>query len=167
MASRKKRVGIEWVGGVVAMPAYITGEGEPYRPELVVWMRADGPVVGFEMGKPGAMLAAEPSHLRATIHSPMFGEPHTPDRIRVASGELARALRDALPSALEIVCGPTPEIDHLVASMSEHTSEERIPMGWADDGKPSRILRISSCTSVCCVIWYLKLSNSACVGRVP
>jgi len=80
--------------------------------------------VGFEMGKPGAMLAAEPSHLRATIHSPMFGEPHTPDRIRVASGELARALRDALPSALEIVCGPTPEIDHLVASMSEHTSED-------------------------------------------
>jgi hypothetical protein len=32
MGARKKRAGIEWVGGIVAMPAYVSGEGEPYQP---------------------------------------------------------------------------------------------------------------------------------------
>jgi hypothetical protein len=32
MAAKKKRTGIEWVGGLVSMPAYVTGEGDPYRP---------------------------------------------------------------------------------------------------------------------------------------
>ena len=42
MAPKKKRAGVEWVGGVVPMPAYVTGEGEPYRPEVLLWMSADG-----------------------------------------------------------------------------------------------------------------------------
>jgi hypothetical protein len=28
--AKKKRTGIEWVGGIVSMPAYVTGEGDPY-----------------------------------------------------------------------------------------------------------------------------------------
>lgn len=35
MAARKKRTEIEWVGGIVSMPMYVTGEGEPYRPEAL------------------------------------------------------------------------------------------------------------------------------------
>lgn len=42
----KKAAGIEWIGGTVAMPAYVTGEGEPYRPEALFWMGADGAILG-------------------------------------------------------------------------------------------------------------------------
>ena len=36
MARKKK--GIEWVGGIAVMPGYVTGEGEPYRPEALLWL---------------------------------------------------------------------------------------------------------------------------------
>jgi hypothetical protein len=38
MSAGKARTGIEWVGGLVEMPAYVIGEGEPYRPETLLWM---------------------------------------------------------------------------------------------------------------------------------
>lgn len=41
----KQRTGIEWVGGLVSMPTYVTGEGEPYRPEALFWMSASGAVL--------------------------------------------------------------------------------------------------------------------------
>ena len=53
MAAKRKRVGIEWVGGLVSMPAYVTGEGEPYRPEVLLWMSGDGIVLGTTTAKPG------------------------------------------------------------------------------------------------------------------
>ena len=69
MAAKRKRVGIEWVGGLVSMPAYVTGEGEPYRPEVLLWMSGDGLVLGTTTAKPGEVVgvAAEHSkHDRAT-----------------------------------------------------------------------------------------------------
>lgn len=38
----KKSKTIEWVGGTVLMPADVTGEGEPYRPEALFWMSDEG-----------------------------------------------------------------------------------------------------------------------------
>ena len=35
------------------MPAYVTGEGEPYRPETLFWMSAEGAVLGHTVGRPG------------------------------------------------------------------------------------------------------------------
>ncbi|CAN5924714.1 hypothetical protein BH11MYX4_BH11MYX4_41640 [soil metagenome] len=126
MAARKKRAkaGVEWAGGLFAMPAYVTGEGEPYRPEVLVWMDASGHVIGFSTAKPGELLAAAATHLRSAMTSPLVGPPHRPDRIRVASPELAAALRETLPETIELVRAPTPEIDHVLASMRQKMADD-------------------------------------------
>lgn len=120
MATQRKRTGIEWVGGVMAMPAYVTGEGgPPYRPEALFWMDMNGMVIGHAVGVPGEVLAQACESLRNTIARPAVGRPHAPDRVRVASPVLAEALRAGMPT-LDVVCAPTPELDALFAGMREH-----------------------------------------------
>ncbi len=43
MSARKKRTGIECVSELVS--GHVTYEGEPYRPETLFWMGADGAVL--------------------------------------------------------------------------------------------------------------------------
>jgi hypothetical protein len=121
-SSKTKARVVEWVGGLASMPAYVTGEGDAYRPEMLIWMSADGLVLGCETGRPGELLPQAAALLRGTTARPLAGKPHVPQRIRVASDELAVALRDALPGA-SIVRGPTPEIDAMLASMHEAMAE--------------------------------------------
>jgi hypothetical protein len=112
--------GTEWVGGIVAMPAYVTGEGEPYRPRMLLWMIPGGPVLGTTMEKAeGPLLQTAGERLRSAIDAPMVPGAPPPVRVRVASPELADALRGTRP-ALEIVCAPTPELDDVIASMRQH-----------------------------------------------
>jgi len=126
MAAKRKgpMTGVEWAGGIVSLPAYVTGEGEPYRPEVLVWMIADGPVLGFSTAKPGELLAGVSENFRETTRSPMFGAPHMPARVRVASPELASALRETLPPTIELLCAPTPEIDNVLASMRQQMDDD-------------------------------------------
>ncbi len=105
------------------MPAYVTGEGAPYRPETLFWMGAEGAVLGHSMGKPGELIGLACENLRSTIEQPMFGRPHAPDRVRVASPQLAETLSAGHPG-IEIVCAPTPEIDEVLAAMREQMSDE-------------------------------------------
>lgn len=119
----KKRAGIEWVGGLVAMPAYVTGEGEPYRPETLFWMSSEGAILGHAVARPGELLASAAQCLRDTIARPMIGRPHAPKRVRVASAELADVLREAV-AGLDVVCAPTPEIDAVFATMREAMSDD-------------------------------------------
>ena len=118
MATKKQRTDIEWVGALISMPAYVTGEGAPYRPETLFWMGADGAVLGHAAGKPGEVVGQACASLRSTIERPMVGRPHTPARVRVASPALAEALRGG-QLGTEVVCGPTPEVDAIVAMMRE------------------------------------------------
>jgi hypothetical protein len=123
MAAKKKRTGIEWVGGLISMPAYVTGEGKPYRPEALFWMGAEGAVLGHTAGKPGELIGVAAESLRNTIEHPIFGNPHRPDRVRVASPEVADALRAGHPG-LDVVCAPTPEIDAVLAAMREKMGKD-------------------------------------------
>src|ERR1017187_10496413 len=93
----------EWVGGIVSMPAFVNDADAPYRPEILLWLNADGLVVGTTLGKPGEVLTRASDHLRATIAKPMLGPPHSPARLRVSSDALASALRAGHPS-IEITC---------------------------------------------------------------
>lgn len=111
------------MGGIVSMPAYVTGEGDPYRPETLFWMGAEGAVLGHTVGKPGELVRLARESLRSTIAQPMFGRPHAPDRVRVASPELAEVLR-AGQSGIEVVCAPTPEIDAVFAAMRERMNDD-------------------------------------------
>lgn len=106
----------EWVGGLALMPAYITGEGEPFRPEALLWLDADGLVVGSVVDKPGRLLEAAGVSLTRAMEEPMAGPPRTPDSVRVASPDLAEAIRESHPG-IDVVCAPTPELDELLEVM--------------------------------------------------
>lgn len=118
IATAKTQTKVEWLGGIVSLPSFVTGEGEPYRPEALLWADSKGTVIGTTMGKPGELLALAAESLRETIVRPMFGRPQLPERVRVASSALADALR-AGHSGLEIVCAPTPELDSFVSALLE------------------------------------------------
>ncbi|HUG72952.1 MAG TPA: hypothetical protein VMK82_05965 [Steroidobacteraceae bacterium] len=97
------------------MPAVVTGEGEPYRPEVLFWMDTDGLIQGSTVDKPGVLLPQAGARLSEAISVRLCGG-GKPIRIRVASPELATVLREAHPR-LDIVCAPTPELDEMLAQM--------------------------------------------------
>jgi hypothetical protein len=117
--SRKSpRSSAEWIGGIATLPSYVTGEGEPYRPQALFWMSPDGMVLGSEVARTGELLSQACASLRQTIRQPMIGPPGRPRRIRVASAELAAVLR-AGQTEVEVVCAPTPELDALLVHLQE------------------------------------------------
>lgn len=122
MAAKKMR-GPEWVGGIASMPAYVTGEGPPYRPDGLFWLEPGGPVVGGTTTMPGHALAEAADSLREAIEHPLRGRPRPPGRVRVASPALAEVLRRAHPT-IEIICAPTPELDDFLALLREKMGED-------------------------------------------
>lgn len=121
-AAKRKRAGAEWVGGLASLPAYVS-EGVPYRPDVLFWLDEQGAALGHVMGRPGELVGQALQNLQSTIERPLSGPPRSPERVRVASPELAEALR-AGPSEIEIVCAPTPEADAFIAAMHEHMANE-------------------------------------------
>lgn len=136
--SPSRRTDTEWIGGIVTMPAYVTGEGEPFRPEALLWIGAEGTILGMCMGKPGEVLPQASQSLQEAMEAPRAGRPHRPDRVRVASPELAEALRDGQPD-LEVVCAPTPEFDAISAQMREDMGEGGAPSSFAVGASPEAI----------------------------
>ncbi len=123
MRRKKTSSSIEWIGGVGTIPAFVTGEGEPYRPEALFWLSADGAILGSTAAKPGELLPIACDFLESTIDRPMLGRPHAPTRVRVASPALADALREGRPG-LEVVCAPTPEFDEMFSRLQENMYEQ-------------------------------------------
>jgi hypothetical protein len=127
MAQKKKKSvakpPVEWIGGVVTLPAYVPDEqGEPFRPLAALWLSADGLVLGMEvLGRsvePGQVGA---SFLRTT-RAPMVGRPHVPAQVRVASPEVAREL-GAHAAGVAVVCAATPEVDAMMAILRQGMAE--------------------------------------------
>ncbi len=128
MQTKSQKAVTEWVGGTVKLPVFVTGESEgPYRPEAVLWMLPDGPVLGMAMLKPDASMVTVIEHFHETTKQPMLGRPHMPMRVRVASPELATELRRALGSQADVVCAPTPEIDRFALGLHEQLRAENPP----------------------------------------
>jgi len=124
MAKKKERAtSIEWVGGIVTMPAYVTDDGDPYWPEALFWMGAEGAVLGHVVGRPGEVLGLASKSLREAMARPIWGRPHAPSHVRVASPELAEVLRAGHPG-LDVVCGPTPELDGLLGAMKNSMAQD-------------------------------------------
>ena len=120
-----KTVESEWVGGLVQVPAYATGDGAPYRPEALFWLDESGVVCAAQVAKPGELLSLAAEILQETIAKMEAEGTRSPTRVRVASAQLAAALRAALP-ALEVVCAATPEVDALLDQMREQFSEDAV-----------------------------------------
>src|SRR5581483_2562582 len=113
-----------WLAGIVSMPSYVTGEGPPYRPDVLLFM-AGGFVVGTHAGRPGEVLPSAPDALRSAMRAPMVGEPSTPRSVRAWPAALADALRAALPDTVSVTCAPVPELDDVARAMGEHVSEQQ------------------------------------------
>ncbi len=107
---------MEWLGGTAPMPKDEDGTPDPVA---LVWMDAsDGAVRGAQLVGAASVLAVAIDSLELAIRDPMFGSPGAPDRLRVASAELAGVLRAAHPE-IDVVCGPTPEMDPMFALVAE------------------------------------------------
>ena len=107
-------------------PFYVT-EGEPYRPEMIVWMDLpSGLVVGHHLQDP-----QEPVEFGATLtdamERPLVGSPRRPARIRVANSGLAESVRRAVVSDVEIVVAPTPELDEVLEAMKHAPPTDDAP----------------------------------------
>jgi hypothetical protein len=114
----------EWLGVVFPVPLYVTGEGEPYRPEAVMWFDADtSEVVGYELMRPVEAIEQAATLFHAATRAPLNGEPRTPTRIRVPSLELATALRAGV-KGIDVVVEPTPELEDVIGALLEHMAED-------------------------------------------
>ena len=126
----------EWVGGVVEVPEYVLGEGgEPFRPRMLVWIVPNGPILASELLPPEVHpVTVCVDSFRATTKAPAIGRPHVPTHVRVASPEMAKALRAELPRSVEVACAPTPELDEVAESL------RRFLKAQSEDGRRRRTL---------------------------
>lgn len=139
-ATRPPDAGASWVGGRFSLPAYVH-EGEPYRPDVVMWLDADDDVIrGFQIGRPPLERGAIAASLEQAMHAPLGGPPGTPRRVRVPEAELAAIARDVLPPDVEVEVGPVDEltaaIDHLGRMMAAGPPPD--PDGDEDDDGRAR-----------------------------
>jgi len=122
MSTNSKSPDVEWVGGLVRVPAYVLGEN-PYRPDALFWIDAEGEVLHSSVARPGELLSGAAEDLRTVIAESALELGLVPTRVRVASHELASALR-TVSRELEIVCAPTPEIDALKVMIREKFAQD-------------------------------------------
>lgn len=129
MATKKgaKKAAVDWVGGIVSLPSHVTGEGETYQPELLLWITSEGQIVGMDTARPGELKDRIAAHFWQSSRKPMMGPAHVPTSVRVASAEIADTLRAELGSEVGVVCAPTPELDAIVAAMSQQMADEGEP----------------------------------------
>jgi hypothetical protein len=113
---------VEWVGGLTQIPVRIEDEG--ISPEGLFWLDPQGLLLGSEIGRPGELAERAGASLRDAMERPRIGDPHRPQRLRVASADLAAGLRAEHPD-IEVVCAPTPELDDAVADLVRQLDEAR------------------------------------------
>jgi hypothetical protein len=109
----------EWVAGVVPLPSFVTGDGEPYRPAALLLVESDsGLIVGTELARPEDLLERAPEMFHQAARAPLVGSPREPARVRVASPDLFAALHDQVGD-VEVVLAPTPELEPVAAGLCE------------------------------------------------
>ena len=113
---------VEWLGALATLPVEISEEGQTYRPEALVWLGPGELILGADVAPPGTHLDTAADHLAQVMARPLAGDPTRPDRVRVASEELAGALRAGHPD-LKVVCAPTPEVDAILGGFLAHLAE--------------------------------------------
>ncbi len=112
-------------------------EGEPYRPELIIWMDfPDGRVVGYHLQDPKAPVEFATTFTTAT-ERPLVGPPRRPARIRVATPELAESVRRVAGTELDIMVAPTPELDGVIEALQQARRHDSPDESYLEDGRVS------------------------------
>ena len=126
----------EWIGGRVLPPFFVT-EGEPYRPELIIWMDLpDGTVIGHHLQEPKAPIDFGAT-LATAMERPLVGPPRRPARVRVATSDLAESVRQVVGDDVEIVVAPTPELDAVLEAMKHAPRDDRPDESYLEEGRVS------------------------------
>lgn len=124
---------VEWVGGRFASPGLVTGEGEPYRPEIVVWIDVteDALVYAKPFG-PGSGPASLSATLEEAMARPMDPRVRPPTRVRVARADDAAELRARFSPRIGVVVGPTPEVREAAELIEEEAAAWTSPDNWLE-----------------------------------
>jgi hypothetical protein len=120
----------EWIGGSITVPAFVTDEDRaPFRPEAFLWINGAGEIVGNTIFSAAAVEEVGP-FFRQTTKAPLVGRPRVPRRVRVASAEVADALRAVVGRQTDVVCAPTPEVDVVLASLADYLGKKLGSSAW-------------------------------------
>ncbi len=133
MKTRKEsKKGVEWIAGCMLSPTEVPGhDGILFRPHVLMWAMSDGRMLGATLLDPAVSSSEQiVDHFYDVTENPEIGQPHIPSRIRVNSQDLVKTLSDALDESIEVVCGPTPELDAFIEGMAGHLNE--MSMGPSD-----------------------------------
>ncbi len=102
----------EWAGGCASLPVYVR-EQDAFRPAMMMWVAGEVPVAA-EPSTPGLTDAEIGAALAALLQRPAMPV-SPPRRLRVASPAVAEVLRAAVPRHINVIVGPTPEVDNAIA----------------------------------------------------
>lgn len=133
-------VGKLWVGRRFSLPTYVD-EGEPYRPDAVMWLDAEHDLIrAFRLGRPPLASDVIAASLEEAIAAPMAGTPGEPRCVRVPEAELAAIARAVLSDGVEVEVGPVDELAAAVESLSRMVAAGSPGAGMDadDEGPPGR-----------------------------
>ncbi|MDZ7669457.1 MAG: hypothetical protein U5Q16_08560 [Gammaproteobacteria bacterium] len=105
-------------------------EGEPYRPLLELWVANDY-IVHFELHNPNESIAPVSEELRSKLLDPPIGG--RPRRLRLNDAGWADQVRRLL-SGLDVVSGPTPELEAPLDELTSHIMKDNRPASYLEDG---------------------------------
>lgn len=118
----------EWVGGLIRTPFYIQDREPASRVMGVFWLdMRDGVIVGTTMVAPDEVQGQVGAVLANAMKQPLAGPPRRPDRIRVATADLADEVRTVVGDGVTITIAPTPEMQLVLDALTDS-------MGTAADG---------------------------------
>lgn len=125
---RRKRRSAVWLGGRFLTPLSISGEGDPYSPEIDIWFELPaGAIHMASFLNPHGPDRSFSDSLGQAMEKPAIGPPRQPKKVRIADEKLAREIRDSFPD-IEVLVAPTPELDKLLldllTSLSKNAAEE-------------------------------------------
>lgn len=121
----------EWVLVRQSMPTFVTGEGDRYRPDVVILVHTGSGVVGHVTAlRPEDSPDAAVAEIAGLFASggPLEGT----GRVRTSDAEIARCLREAAPG-LAVVVGATPEATAALESLGDFLTREAEAQPALDD----------------------------------
>ena len=124
-----------WIGGKITAPLYVA-EPTPHRPDLILWIEMPaGLVLAADVIAGPSPPNAVADCLVQALNHPMQGPPRRPNRIRVADGELADAVRVSVGEPIPIEVGPTPELELLARELGLDLGGGDLPPSYLEDGR--------------------------------
>jgi len=163
------RTSLEWIGGLLSPPFFITDREEPYRPEMVVWMELpSGLVVGNEVIAPEQAGGAVARALAAALKRPLAGPPRWPDTIRVADASLAAEVRATIGGGTPVVVAPTPELDAFLETMRESMPGQHEDPSYLEGGRipPTTVKSLFAAAGILCGVAPWKVATDDRVLRL-